>query len=74
MRIYYKLDEEGSSDKQESLGEGLNLLTIHSSKGMEFETVILIDFHFALMNRRPSKSEYEEIHKNLFYVAITRAK
>jgi DNA helicase-2/ATP-dependent DNA helicase PcrA len=57
-----------------SNGEGINLLTIHSSKGLEFDNVIFIDFHLHLMNKVPTLSEYEEIHKNLIYVAITRAK
>jgi superfamily I DNA/RNA helicase len=29
----------------------LNLMTIHSTKGLEFEHVILLDFHAKLLNR-----------------------
>lgn len=49
-------------------------MTIHSSKGLEFDTVILIDFHFKLMNISPTEEEHNDINKNMLYVAISRAK
>ncbi len=52
----------------------MNLLTIHSSKGLEFDVVIFIDFHHSLMNSRPTKDEYYEITLNLLYVGFSRAK
>ncbi|CAA6800722.1 MAG: ATP-dependent DNA helicase UvrD/PcrA/Rep, epsilon proteobacterial type 1 [uncultured Campylobacterales bacterium] len=56
-------------------GEGVNLLTVHSSKGLEFEEVYIID----LMDGRfpntklASQSGSIEEERRLFYVAVTRA-
>lgn len=57
------------------------LSTIHSCKGMEFDTVILLDilsdvlpsYHAVSMKRDGDESEYED-EVRLFYVAVTRAK
>ncbi|MGP1561140.1 MAG: ATP-dependent helicase [Helicobacteraceae bacterium] len=57
-------------------GSGVNLLTVHSSKGLEFEEVFVID----LMDMRfPNKKLISmggslEEERRLFYVAVTRAK
>lgn len=59
-----------------SEGEGVNLLTVHASKGLEFKEVYVID----LMNGRfpnmklISKGGSIEEERRLFYVAVTRAK
>lgn len=61
---------------ESSSGEGVNLLTIHASKGLEFETVYIIDLmdgrfpNFKLMAKTGSLEE----ERRLFYVATTRAK
>ena len=59
-----------------SEGRGVNLLTVHASKGLEFEEVYIVD----LMEKRfpniklskPAGGIEEE--RRLFYVAVTRAK
>jgi DNA helicase-2/ATP-dependent DNA helicase PcrA len=59
-----------------SEGKGVNLLTVHASKGLEFEEVYIVD----LMEKRfpniklskPAGGIEEE--RRLFYVAVTRAK
>lgn len=51
----------------------LNLHTIHSSKGDEFDTVILLNFHFFTQGRRPTMKDYNE-YGYLWWTAITRAK
>ena len=59
-----------------SEGEGVNLLTVHASKGLEFKEVYVID----LMNGRfpnqklIAKGGSVEEERRLFYVAVTRAK
>ena len=64
----------GSSEFAE--GGGVNLLSVHASKGLEFEVVFVID----LMDGRfpnhklASKSGSIEEERRLFYVALTRAK
>lgn len=64
----------GGSEMSE--GEGVNLLTVHASKGLEFKEVYVID----LMNGRfpnqklITKGGSVEEERRLFYVAVTRAK
>ncbi|MCW8838020.1 MAG: ATP-dependent helicase, partial [Thiovulaceae bacterium] len=64
----------GSSDL--SQGEGVNLLSVHASKGLEYKEVYVIDLmdgrfpNRKLMQRGGSLDE----ERRLFYVAVTRAK
>ncbi|MGX3010396.1 ATP-dependent helicase [Helicobacter sp. 23-1044] len=61
---------------ESSSGDGVHLLTIHASKGLEFESVYIIDLmdgrfpNFKLMAKTGSLEE----ERRLFYVATTRAK
>lgn len=50
----------------------VNLITAHSSKGLEFKKVIVLNFHLNVFGRKPSMDEYN-IFKYLMYVALTRA-
>ena len=59
-----------------SEGEGVNLLTVHASKGLEYEDVYIVDL---ADNRFPnrklmSKNGGLDEERRLFYVAVTRAK
>jgi len=64
----------GSSDLTQ--GEGVNLLSVHASKGLEYKEVFVIDLmdgrfpNRKLMQRGGSLDE----ERRLFYVAVTRAK
>ncbi len=64
----------GSSEATQ--GEGVNLLSVHASKGLEFKDVYIIDLmegrfpNHKLMNAGGGIEE----ERRLFYVAITRAK
>lgn len=64
----------GSSDLTQ--GEGVNLLSIHASKGLEYKEVYIVDLmdgrfpNRKLMQRGGSLDE----ERRLFYVAVTRAK
>lgn len=51
----------------------VNLYTIHGSKGLEFDKVILINFHFKTFGKVPTLEEYNNF-KYLWYVAMSRAK
>ena len=51
----------------------INLLTIHGSKGLEFDRVYLINYHLTSFTIIPSIDEYEDL-KYLWYVALSRAK
>lgn len=64
----------GSNEASE--GSGVNLLSIHASKGLEFRDVYIVDL---MDGRFPnhkliSKGGSLEEERRLFYVAITRAK
>lgn len=64
----------GSSEASE--GSGVNLLSVHASKGLEFRDVYIVDLmdgrfpNVKLMNKGGSLEE----ERRLMYVAITRAK
>ncbi len=59
-----------------SQGEGVNLLSIHASKGLEFKEVYIIDLMDGRFPNRTlmSKGGSLEEERRLFYVAVTRAK
>lgn len=69
------------SDQDEDTKEksGVRLMTIHASKGLEFDCVFIVGLeqdlfpHKNIGNRKQSKEEEEE-ERRLFYVAVTRAK
>ncbi|WP_457595367.1 ATP-dependent helicase [Hydrogenimonas sp.] len=59
-----------------SEGEGVNLLTVHASKGLEFDEVYVIDLMDGRFPNRKlaSQAGLIEEERRLFYVAVTRAK
>ena len=55
--------------------DGVNLMTFHLSKGLEFDTVFIIDSNDGLIPHKKSIRENDlETERRLFYVAMTRAK
>ncbi len=55
--------------------EGINLLTMHTAKGLEFDTVFVISCHEGCIPYKKAKLAREiEEERRLFYVAMTRAK
>ena len=64
----------GGSEMSE--GDGVNLLSIHASKGLEFKEVYVIDLMDGRFPNRKlmSKGVSLEEERRLFYVAVTRAK
>lgn len=64
----------GGSEMSE--GEGVNLLSVHASKGLEFKEVYVIDLMDGRFPNRKlmSKGGSIEEERRLFYVAVTRAK
>ncbi|HHH37792.1 MAG TPA: ATP-dependent helicase, partial [Epsilonproteobacteria bacterium] len=64
----------GGSELSE--GEGVNLLTVHASKGLEFSEVYIVDLMDGRFPNRKlmSKGGSIEEERRLFYVAVTRAK
>lgn len=71
---YYNFLTLGSSEM--SSGKGVNLLSVHASKGLEFDLVFVVDL---AQGRFPNQkliamSGSLEEERRLFYVAVTRAK
>ncbi len=65
--------------KKENKKPAVKLMTIHASKGLEFDTIFLAGAEQALFSPQSSKSKDEQSKKEqeerrLFYVAMTRAK
>lgn len=71
------LQSDQDNDTKER--EGVRLMTIHASKGLEFNHVFVVGLeqdlfpHKNIGNRKRSKEEEEE-ERRLFYVAVTRAR
>ncbi len=61
--------DNASTDKDDAV----RLSTIHSSKGLEFDTVFLISMNQGVFPHESLDTEIEEARR-LFYVAVTRAK
>jgi len=57
-------------------GEGVNLLTVHASKGLEFKDVYILDLMDGRFPNRKLANKGGSIdeERRLFYVAVTRAK
>lgn len=58
------------SDEQQG-NDGVQLMTIHASKGLEFPVVFLVAFNEGIIPARPSDASEE---RRLAYVGMTRAK
>lgn len=73
LQVLYQLVSEGENDGQELI----TLSTIHSSKGLEYPHVILMDVLDGILPKVSDGEEnfdaYQE-ERRLFYVAMTRAK
>ena len=71
------LQSDQDNDTEEK--NGVRLMTIHASKGLEFNHVFVVGLeqdlfpHKNIGNRKRSKEEEEE-ERRLFYVAVTRAR
>lgn len=67
-------------DNNKRKSEGIILTTIHSSKGLEYDTVYLIDCYDGIFPAdaegadNPEKAADYEEERRLFYVGVTRAK
>lgn len=54
--------------------EGVKLMTIHQSKGLEFKIVILVDLNEGILPSNSHLINTLEEERRIFYVGITRAK
>lgn len=66
-------DTQESAEKEEAGGR-VKLMTLHASKGLEFDTVFIIGVNPGLLPIRCSNFDQEEEERRLFFVGITRAR
>ncbi len=67
--------DEAATDKTRDSDDVVNIMTMHASKGLEFELVILPYVNDSIIPGRNSGSRDElEEERRLLYVAMTRAK
>lgn len=65
------IDDPAQLNQQE---DKVKLMTLHASKGLEFDTVFMIGANPGLLPIRCSNFDQEEEERRLFFVGITRAK
>ncbi len=70
----YTLELKKQSNNKKSK-EGIELATMHSSKGLEYKVVIIVDVNEGITPHRKANTDAEiEEERRMFYVAMTRAK
>jgi DNA helicase II / ATP-dependent DNA helicase PcrA len=70
-------DELDRPESSEEIKKGVTLMTVHASKGLEFDTVFVTGLEEGLFPHQGmgiDEDRDEEEERRLFYVAITRAK
>ena len=73
IESYGKMLKE--QNKKNGEKEGVNLMTMHAAKGLEFDTVFVIDANEGSCPYKKATADEEiEEERRLFYVAMTRAK
>ncbi len=71
----YKDKLQEQARLQKSAPEGVSLMTMHSSKGLEFKIVYILDANEGITPHRKAVLEADmEEERRMFYVAMTRAK
>ena len=74
IKEYTDKMEQLTKQKQQCL-EAITLATLHSSKGLEFEAVFILDVNEGIMPYKKAVLEKDiEEERRLFYVGMTRAK
>lgn len=68
----YSIDEDG----EENSHDAVNMLTMHSSKGLEYKAVIIVNCNEGTSPHYKSLADKKQLEeeRRLFYVAMTRAK
>lgn len=71
----YRARMRAEQKKQEMTGEGVQILTLHGAKGLEFDTVFLPQLMEGLLPYKKAVLDADiEEERRLFYVGMTRAK
>ncbi len=71
----YKEEMEAMRQRQQEVKDGVQLTTMHSSKGLEYEQVFLLDAAEGITPYKKAVLDADlEEERRMFYVAMTRAK
>ena len=74
IEAYTKTLNEQKNRKSKEI-EGIRLMTMHGAKGLEFDTVFIIQSNEGVIPYKKAKLDAElEEERRMFYVAMTRAK
>lgn len=77
VRVHYREDSQIDEQARKcdmTIGPGtVHLMTMHGSKGLEFDVVMVLNFHRRLMGRDPSARDVND-HPYLMFVGLSRAK
>lgn len=72
---YNRKMKEQKEEAKQNAGTGINVATMHGSKGLEYEVVYILDANEGITpHKRSMLPEEIEEERRLFYVAMTRAK
>lgn len=75
MKVLAEEQKEKKQAKKKEAASGLNIITMHSSKGLEFQTVFLPHLNEGTLPEPKSLTDEQiEEERRLFYVGMTRAK
>lgn len=66
--------EDVSKTSEFVAGDTVKLMTLHASKGLEFDTVFMIGVNRGLIPLHGQNQDQEEEERRLFFVGITRAR
>ncbi len=70
-----ELDRSRLAGEDPAAQPGVTLITMHNTKGLEFDRVIITGMEDGLFPRRPDEKDDElEEERRIFYVSITRAR
>lgn len=71
--VPYRLRDCGKEEENEVVNDGVDLVTLHASKGLEWDIVFVLHCNDEVF---PSSKKKEDVicERRLFYVAVTRAR
>lgn len=67
-------EQEETTKEDIVLLDAVQLMTLHASKGLEFEQVYIIGVNYGLIPLRAKSMEEDDEERRLFFVGLTRAK
>ena len=70
----HMMEKAADTERQTEEEDAVHLMTLHASKGLEFDYVFIIGMNQGLIPLRCKSIEQEEEERRLFFVGLTRAR